>query len=281
MKNLIKKVLYFKLPIKIGEKSFLIPIIKGVGINNLRLKNDWFIFLLNRINLPEHSYFIDVGVNIGQTLLKFRSHFDNPYYGFELNSNCVRYTRKLIKTNGIKDISIFPVGLSDKDEVVALFSNDDIDNCCTDSTIVQNLRPNRYTDNDKSFVPVFRFDNLKLLKAGDCLSMIKIDVEGAELEVIKGMIETIKEHRPLITCEVLDYYDSNLSSGKLQDKANKLYDLIRSLDYDVYAIKQSNSNLNFEKLSEIKLNLWTPESLKSNDYLFIPANNKYIYLKGN
>jgi len=39
------------------------------------------------------------------------------------------------------------------------------------------------------------------------------------------MIETIKEHRPLITCEVLDY-DSNLSSGKLQDKANKLYDLI-------------------------------------------------------
>ena len=75
MKNLIKKVLYFKLPIKIGEKSFLIPIIKGVGINNLRLKNDWFIFLLNRINLPEHSYFIDVGVNRGQTLLKFRSHF--------------------------------------------------------------------------------------------------------------------------------------------------------------------------------------------------------------
>jgi FkbM family methyltransferase len=278
IKSVIKRFLYFNLRIKLENKTFVVPIIKGIGAENLKLKNDWFIFLLNKVTLPENSTFIDVGVNIGQTILKFRSHYDNPYFGFEINSNCVSYARNLIKVNGFKNISILPVGLSNQDEVVVMNSNSDIDNCCTGSTIVSDLRPTFYREVDKSYVPVYKFDNLNILDPKSVVSMVKVDVEGAELDAISGMLEMIKKHQPLITCEILDF-DSELTAEKLQDRASKLYDLMRSLNYDVYAIKHLETSLRFEKISEIKLVRWTPASLELNDYIFVPANNKYVNLK--
>jgi len=278
IKSVIKRFLYFNLRIKLENKTFVVPIIKGIGAENLKLKNDWFIFLLNKVTLPENSTFIDVGVNIGQTILKFRSHYNNPYFGFEINSNCVSYARNLIKVNGFKNISILPVGLSNQDEVVVMNSNSDIDNCCTGSTIVSDLRPTFYREVDKSYVPVYKFDNLNILDPKSVVSMVKVDVEGAELDAISGMLEMIKKHQPLITCEILDF-DSELTAEKLQDRASKLYDLMRSLNYDVYAIKHLETSLRFEKISEIKLVRWTPASLELNDYIFVPANNKYVNLK--
>jgi len=277
LKRGIKKIFYLNLSVKIGNKSFIVPIVKGVGIDNLKLKNDWFLLLLNKVSLPENSTFIDVGVNVGQTILKFRSRFNNPYLGFEINSNCVNYTRNLIRINKIKDISIFPVGLSDKDEVTVLNSTSEIVNCLSDATIVSDLRPNLYNDDDKSFAPVFKFDNLKLFDLGGNLSMVKIDVEGAEFEVINGMLETINNFRPLIVCEVLDY-NSALTSVKLQDRANKLCDLIQSLSYDIYLIKHSYLTLKFEKISKINLVLWTSDSYELNDYLFVPIDKHFINL---
>ena len=40
-------------------------------------------------------------------------------------------------------------------------------------------------------------------KGIDNISFIKIDVEGNELKVLKGAIETIVENRPLVYCELL------------------------------------------------------------------------------
>jgi len=277
MRNILRKLLSFKVPIRIDKKYFIIPIIKGIGIDNLRLKNDWFISLLDRITLPENSYFMDVGVNVGQTILKFRGKFDNPYLGFELNLNCIRYVRKLIKINKINHISLFPVGLSNVDNIVVMLSGKDIDNCSSDSTIIDNLRPHRYQEHDRSFAPVLKFDNLKIIQPDECLSMIKIDVEGSELEVIEGLIETLKTHHPLIICEVLDY-NSTLTADFLQERANKLYEILRSLDYEVYSIDHTDSKLKFRRITEFKLTQWTPASLHTNDYLFLPPKDKYFNL---
>jgi hypothetical protein len=41
-------------------------------------------------------------------------------------------------------------------------------------------------------------------------SVIKIDVEGAELNVLKGAIETIKKHKPSILVEIHDYEKSEV-----------------------------------------------------------------------
>lgn len=265
----------FNIRVKIGGKSFIVPIRKGNGIWNLRIKNDWFLILLQYVNLPEGSTFIDVGVNTGQTILKFRSRFDHSYIGFEPNANCVNYVRVMNRINGFKNISIFPVGLSDKDEIVVLHTNNDIGNCATEGTIINDLRPTRYTEKDNSFVPVFKFDDINHLKPIERVSMIKIDVEGAELEVITGMADTIKRFQPLIVCEVLDY-NSDLTSKILQDRANKLYNILQDLDYQVYLINHISSELKFEKKSSFELIQWTTASLDINDYLFVPHDHCFI-----
>jgi len=53
-------------------------------------------------------------------------------------------------------------------------------------------------------VAVNSVDELLAAGALPVPDVIKIDVEGAELEVIEGMRRTIKEHRPVLLCEVHD-----------------------------------------------------------------------------
>lgn len=274
IKDFIKFFLYLNLKIKIGGKRFIVPIVKGTGFQNLKLKNDWLLLLLEKVKLPNNSTFIDVGVNVGQTILKFRSCFENPYIGFEPNANCVLYTRALIRINKFINISIFPVGLSDKDEIAVLHSGRNLDNCCTDSTIISELRPNHYSEYDKSFIPTYRLDNLNILKPGEAVSMIKIDAEGAELDILNGMTETIKRFHPLIICEILDY-NSEQTAQLLQNRADKLHELVKELEYKVYRITHDVNNLSFKEVTKIELTLWTPASLESNDYLFIPVVGEF------
>lgn len=54
VKKIVKRLLYFSIHKKIGNKSFIVPVVKGAGLQNLKLKNDWFCLLLDKIKLPEN-----------------------------------------------------------------------------------------------------------------------------------------------------------------------------------------------------------------------------------
>ncbi len=59
---------------------------------------------------------------------------------------------------------------------------------------------------------------------------IKIDAEGAELEILKGMTETLKKHKPMLTLEVGDFNTdpSSISASR------QLVDYMLSLDYQCF-----------------------------------------------
>ena len=61
----------------INGKKFIIPVIKNMGLLNLSVKEDWLMEVLKKLNIPENSSFVDIGVNVGQTLLTFRSLYSN------------------------------------------------------------------------------------------------------------------------------------------------------------------------------------------------------------
>lgn len=65
--------------------------------------------------------FIDVGVNIGQTLLNVRSiDKDRNYIGFEPNPTCINYVMELIKINDFKNTTLIPFGIAGNDGVEVL-----------------------------------------------------------------------------------------------------------------------------------------------------------------
>ena len=97
--NLLK---FFNIQVKseYADKKYIIPIVNNVGIRNLYFNTEsWMKDLIIKLQKLKDGIFIDVGANIGQTLMKLRSISSVPYVGIERNPECVVYLEKLIKVN--------------------------------------------------------------------------------------------------------------------------------------------------------------------------------------
>ena len=73
---------------------------------------------------------------------------------------------------------------------------------------------------------VKKSDNLSFIKELKALHILKIDVEGAELGVLRGLKKTIKRHSPFLLMEFSSYALNNASNSKKQ-----LIDYIKELGY--------------------------------------------------
>lgn len=273
LKNTVKGLtrhVNFAAPLTRNNRRFKIPVINNVGLSNFVSEKDgWFLRLVKSMNLPQGSSFIDVGVNVGQSLIAFRSCRDNPYYGFEPSPHCAFYVSKLVKLNKLRNTHLLPVGLSSTSSILKFYCKAGAD---SSATMVAELRPGLYTEEDVSYVPVFAFDELELTDITD-IAFIKIDVEGAELEVLTGFKQTLQKYNPVITCEVLDCHSAETNLPVLQERATKLVELVKSLNYTIYRIRPENG-LNFDKIDEIILKQYDSQSQYLNDYLFLPSTRK-------
>ncbi len=87
----------------INSVPFRIPIIRGIGDQNAFMTEMWMVEVLKRLLPLKPGTFIDVGANIGQTLLKLRAVSQStPYLGFEPNPACAAYMQELILANNFE-----------------------------------------------------------------------------------------------------------------------------------------------------------------------------------
>ena len=210
LKNLIKRLLKpfnILIPVTVNGRRFKALLLQGVGGSNLDMSEPWMIDSLRRLmSLRPGSAFVDVGVNIGQTLLKLKSLEPGiVYLGFEPNPFCVRYAQELIRVNRLTNCEIIPVGLADYAGVITFIADSEAD---TAGSIISDLRPDKISLR-RQHIPVFPLDSIAKDVLPDNPGVVKIDVEGAELEVISGMRGFLTERRPLVTCEVLHAHSAD------------------------------------------------------------------------
>ena len=94
----------------IEGKKLTIPVMGG---NRLAEKETWFTRYLASFMKARGGLFVDVGVNLGQTLLKVKSiEPGRAYTGFEASTECVHYVSELIKANQFTNVTVIPVGLA-------------------------------------------------------------------------------------------------------------------------------------------------------------------------
>ncbi len=272
MKELIKsiaKLFNFNYAITLNKTRFKIPVVNNLGAGNIRLKEDWIFSLLKMLELKNDEQFIDVGVNFGQTLLAYRSCYpNNTYYGFEPNPPCLFYLRRLIEKNRFNNVNIIPVGLSDSTGLVKFFSQTVYD---SSATIIEDLRPDFYTNTLATYIPVFKFDEL-VVANNEKVAVVKIDVEGAELNVLKGMKNLLNKQKPIVICEILDYHTQS-TAEITQQRATALVNMMKENGYSVYKIKVAGNKVSFNKIDKITLTQWTTKSMNANDYLFIQPDS--------
>jgi FkbM family methyltransferase len=230
-----------------------------MGTENILLVEAWFtdIFMALRKAISKDECFVDVGMNIGQTVLKVRSVDENiPYIGFEPNVVCVSYLYKLIRLNRMEGVRIFPVGLGANSEILTLHADNEF---ASGASMIKGFRKNQKIKFEYN-TPVFNGD---VILRDEAVGIIKIDVEGFEANVINGIVEILRIKRPFVICEVLPNY-GNLDSDRFK-RQTELENLLHSLNYIICRVDESTSGL-------IRLaTIGSFDSMSDTNYVFVPS----------
>jgi FkbM family methyltransferase len=259
---------YFNLTIRtvVNKKVFKIPIIGGMGLSNFEISEPWMTKMLEVISsINSNGAYIDVGVNIGQTLIKLKS--TNPtmqYFGFEPNPTCVFYTKKLIEMNKLEHVTIFPCGIASANSLYELsfFSEYDTD---SSASMIDNFRPNQKVYK-KEQIPCYNIGQIFSERKMPHISIIKIDVEGGELEVLEGLEKIIENDSPYIQIEILPVYDNNNANRLLRQ--NKIEALLKKWEYVIFRIHFNKENEfdNIELIDTIGIH----SNMQWCEYLLVP-----------
>ena len=171
-------------------------------------------------SMIEGNCIIDAGAYKGESLIALLKYNPSRIISFELSPKNYKNIVANLERNNIPDECYVLVqgGLGAAEEDVFI---DDIGNAIASKNNKGNLLCHIMT--------VDNYINSNPIKVG----MIKADIEGAGLELIKGAIETIKRDRPLICIAVYHNADEFLGIPKFIQEMNLGYKFVlRSLSPD-------------------------------------------------
>ena len=243
-----------------------IPLVRGMGFAMLRKHEPQFDGLLRAL-LSDGGAVVDVGTNLGQTLLKVRAiGSDIPYYGFEPNINCCWYVHELIRLNGYSNCHLLPVGLSDGMRIGSFLSDGEVMQA---ATVVERFRQSSFYESRESVLLLDGDRALELLNAKD-VSVLKIDVEGGELEALQGFDRTVGRWQPAILCEILPVYDESTEQGSFRlSRQRAVEEYIGSHGMRMYRILDSGG---LRRLSSIEVH----GDMSLTNYVFVPPRRSEL-----
>jgi FkbM family methyltransferase len=173
------------------------------------------------------SICLDIGANIGNHALVM-SKFCKMVYCFEPQQEALVLLNKTKAINQLNNLKIFPVALSDKDEELVFYKNKEGHG--GSSTFVADLKAHHCVT--ENLICVIGDD---LLQNNDIhkIDFIKIDVEGFEPHVLKGLEKSILKSRPIIMMEW------NNKTTKQQFAENDLFNNLFQ-QYEIKAIANNH-----------------------------------------
>jgi len=153
--------------------------------------------------LKSGDHFIDVGSHAGYIAIPLAQHVgkNGKGYAFEPQHYLFKMLEKNIALNAIKNLTAFNHGLSDR---TSFANKSETENFAEHESynlggIAFNERHLKHQHaDDVSFII------LDSLAIKDPIRLIKIDVEGMELEVLKGAVDLIKRDKPILYLEWFD-----------------------------------------------------------------------------
>jgi len=144
------------------------------------LKNEYFDGKI--ISISEKEVFVDGGAYDGDTLIKFIKASKNRYkkiFAFEPDNTSFNVLKKFTKGSKDKRIKIYKYGLAEKNKTIK-FTND--------GTLGSRF--------DKDATQEIKAISVDKLLSKENISMIKLDIEGAEMEALIGAEKIIKKNKP-------------------------------------------------------------------------------------
>ncbi len=166
----------------------------------------------------------DIGANIGFYTCLLASQVKNTgtVVAFEPATRTCDYLQENVSLNHFSNVAVVNKGLGDKTEQRHLHYSE--------ASLTEGTASIKYAEGRTASerVSLDRIDNL--ISELPVPNFIKIDVEGYQLEVLRGGEHCLKTHAPLLMAELKDVGNTN------RDNFNEIEKYITYLGYSIYEI---------------------------------------------
>lgn len=167
---------------------------------------------------------LDIGANTGYYSI-IAAKRSRHTYAFEPGSSNRKKLEENIQLNKLVNITVLPYAVSDKQGKAELHIAGD------DNTGMNSLEQTGNFSGRKEVVNITTIDYWVTENRIAGIGLVKIDVEGSEMKVLKGMQAVIEEHKPVFFMEVIGQL--LMQSGH---SVNEVYDFLFSKGYNAYGI---------------------------------------------
>jgi FkbM family methyltransferase len=221
-----------------------------------------FLELLEAM-LVRRGVALDIGANIGNHSLYLSTLFGNVH-AFEPNPAALVSLNRNVRLNPSARIAIHPVGLGETDRVLPFWSDRG-----------SNLGASRFLEHPEPgcvFLRIANGDNY-LEQLGICnVDFVKVDVEGHELSVLRGLARTIARDKPIVAFE---HHGQHCAPEEFEEIRSILqgyrFAEPRYAAHDDHLIKRVMFNLRGAGLPEL-VSLGTPESRTYETIIAYPSD---------
>jgi FkbM family methyltransferase len=184
----------------------------------------WEVYVKRMLKIASDDVFVDVGAHIGSYTIPVAKKAQKVI-AFEPNKYSFELLKKNISVNHLTNVAAYNIAVSKKSgsslfshETEPVYSRIIDGDESSNITVIENTKGR---DNNIHVVNTIDLDSV-LLKE-DTIDWIKIDVEGHELDVLEGAVQSILMHKPKIIIELM--------SGNLQKMKTMAHNLGYSIEH--------------------------------------------------
>jgi len=210
--------------------------------------------------INDNDLIFDIGANIGWYSMNIAKAFpQSKIFAFEPIPKTFSYLNTNIRKNEFLNILTFNFGLSNENKEVAFFYYPEGSGNSSLVDLSGNSTVQKISCNVKKLDDFTKEKNVRV-------DFIKCDVEGAELFVFEGGINSIREFKPIIFAEMLRKW-----AKKMGYHPNDIICLLKNNGYNCFYLKEN-------KLVEI---LEMTESTVATNFFFLHIEKHHNLIKKN
>lgn len=188
--------------------------------------------------IPVGGTVVDAGASLGDHTATYAKLVGPEGLVAAFEPNPLPYQALRLNFHGVNQVIGFPWGLSDREERASIEHEENVG--------ASKLTPADGTDPGTTVHCLTLDEVMDFTKR---LDFIHLDCEGYEVKALRGALNLIRTHRPVIVCEI-----NRAHLARLKSSPSDIFDFLTSLNY------------RFEELTDRP----NPETLEQRDILAIP-----------